>query len=107
MCGRIIQSGGPLRYAIVDGMNARDGRVHDYPPRWNATPGQECWSSAAITRPAKCHSTAAQGLTGAAASRSNAKCEAERDLPTFRDARLAVRRGATNIARAVVQPART
>jgi hypothetical protein len=32
MCGRIIQSGGPLRYAIVDGMNARDSRVHNYPP---------------------------------------------------------------------------
>jgi hypothetical protein len=32
----------PARYAIVDGMNARDGRVHDYPPRWNAVPGQEC-----------------------------------------------------------------
>jgi hypothetical protein len=41
MCGRIIQSSGPLRYAIVDGMNARDARVHDYPPRWNGAPSQE------------------------------------------------------------------
>src|SRR5215475_13650708 len=41
MCGRIIQSSGPLRYAIVDGMNVRDGRVHNYPPRWNAAPSQE------------------------------------------------------------------
>jgi putative SOS response-associated peptidase YedK len=41
MCGRIIQSGGPLRYAIVDGLNARDSRVHNYPPRWNAAPSQE------------------------------------------------------------------
>jgi hypothetical protein len=24
-----------LRYAIVDGMNVRDGRLHNYPPRWN------------------------------------------------------------------------
>ena len=32
MCGRVIQSGGPLRYAIVDGMNIRDSRVHNYPP---------------------------------------------------------------------------
>jgi hypothetical protein len=32
MCGRIIQSSGPLRYAIVDGMNVRDNRVHNYPP---------------------------------------------------------------------------
>jgi hypothetical protein len=41
MCGRVIQSGGPLRYAIVDGMNVRDSRVHNYPPRWNAAPSQE------------------------------------------------------------------
>jgi hypothetical protein len=30
MCGRAIQSSGPLRYAIVDGMNVRDSRVHNY-----------------------------------------------------------------------------
>jgi hypothetical protein len=41
MCGRVIQSSGPLRYAIVDGMNLRDSRVHNYPPRWNAAPSQE------------------------------------------------------------------
>jgi putative SOS response-associated peptidase YedK len=41
MCGRIIQSGGPLRYVIVDGMNVRDRRVHDYSPRWNGAPSQE------------------------------------------------------------------
>jgi hypothetical protein len=35
------QSSGPLRYAIVDGMNVRDSRVHNYPPRWNAAPSQE------------------------------------------------------------------
>ena len=29
MCGRVIQSGGPLRYTIVDGMNVRDSRVHN------------------------------------------------------------------------------
>jgi putative SOS response-associated peptidase YedK len=43
MCGRIIQSSGPLRYAIVDGMNVRDSRVHNYPPRWNAAPSQELY----------------------------------------------------------------
>ena len=32
MCGRVNQSSGPLRYAIVDGMNVRDSRVHNYPP---------------------------------------------------------------------------
>src|SRR5215831_13251945 len=41
MCGRVIQSGGPLRYAIVDGMNVRDSRVHNYPPQWNGAPSQE------------------------------------------------------------------
>jgi hypothetical protein len=41
MCGRVIQSSGPLRYAIVDGMNVRDSRVHNYSPRWNAAPSQE------------------------------------------------------------------
>ena len=41
MCGRVIQSSGPLRYAIVDGMNLRDSRVHNYPPRWNGAPSQE------------------------------------------------------------------
>jgi hypothetical protein len=41
MCGRVIQSSGPLRYAIVDGMNVRDSLVHNYSPRWNAAPSQE------------------------------------------------------------------
>jgi hypothetical protein len=41
MCGRLIQSTGPLRYAIVEGMNVRDNRVHNYPPRWNAAPSQD------------------------------------------------------------------
>jgi hypothetical protein len=37
MCGR-IQSTAPLRYAIVAGMDMRDSRVHNYPPRLNAAP---------------------------------------------------------------------
>jgi putative SOS response-associated peptidase YedK len=41
MCGRVIQSSGPLRYAVVDGMNVRDSRVHNYPPRWNGAPSQD------------------------------------------------------------------
>jgi putative SOS response-associated peptidase YedK len=41
MCGSVVQSSGPLRYAIVDGMNVRDSRVHNYPPRRNAAPSQE------------------------------------------------------------------
>ena len=41
MCGRVIQSSGPLNYGIVEGMDARDSRVHNYPPRWNAAPSQD------------------------------------------------------------------
>ena len=41
MYGRIIQSSGPLRYAIVDGLDVRDSRLHNCPPRWNAAPSQE------------------------------------------------------------------
>jgi len=41
VCGRIVQSSGPPPYAIVDGMNVHDSRVGNYPPRWNAAPGQE------------------------------------------------------------------
>src|SRR5262249_52402739 len=37
----VIQSSGPLRYAIVDGMNVRDSRMHNYPPRWNGAPSQD------------------------------------------------------------------
>ena len=31
MCGRVIQSSGPLGYAILEGMHVRDSRVHNYP----------------------------------------------------------------------------
>jgi putative SOS response-associated peptidase YedK len=41
MCGRVIQSSGPIRYAIVEGLDVHDSRVHNYPPHWNATPSQE------------------------------------------------------------------
>src|SRR6202035_919709 len=41
MCGRVIQSSAPLRYSIVEGMDVRDGRVHNYPPRWNGAPSQD------------------------------------------------------------------
>ena len=41
MCGRVIQSSGPLRYAILEGMDVRDSRVHNYPPRWNGAPSQD------------------------------------------------------------------
>jgi putative SOS response-associated peptidase YedK len=41
MCGRVIQSSAPIRYAVVDGLDVRDSRVHNYPPRWNAAPRQD------------------------------------------------------------------
>jgi putative SOS response-associated peptidase YedK len=54
MCGRVIQSSGPLRYAVVDRLNVRDSRVHNSPPRWSAAPSQwSYWSSGATTRPGK------------------------------------------------------
>jgi putative SOS response-associated peptidase YedK len=94
MCGRVIQSSGPLRYAIIDGMNARDSRLHNYPPRWNAAPSQELL----VIR--RNHQTGEVSLdplrwglipywcVDPAGGRKpiNAKYETVRDLPTFRDA---------------------
>ena len=41
MCGRVIQSSGPLRFALVDGLDIRDSRLSNYPRRWNGAPSQE------------------------------------------------------------------
>jgi putative SOS response-associated peptidase YedK len=41
MCGRIIQSSGPLRLAIVDGLEVSDSRLGNVPRRYNAAPSQE------------------------------------------------------------------
>jgi putative SOS response-associated peptidase YedK len=41
MCGRIIQSSGPLRLAIVEGLNVIDSRMGNVRPRYNAAPSQE------------------------------------------------------------------
>jgi hypothetical protein len=38
MCGRVIQSSGPIRYGIVEGLDVRDNRVLNYPPRFCALP---------------------------------------------------------------------
>ena len=96
MCGRVIQSSGPLRYAIFDGMNVRDSRVHNYPPRWNGAPSQDLL----VIR--RNHQTGQVSLDplrwGLIPYRCedpkggrkpiNAKCETVVDLPTFRDAYL-------------------
>src|SRR6266545_1393602 len=41
MCGRVIQSSGPRRLAIVDGLNVTNSRMGNVPPRYNAAPSQE------------------------------------------------------------------
>ena len=41
MCGRVIQSSGPLRLAIVDGLDVSDNRMGNVLPRYNAAPSQE------------------------------------------------------------------
>jgi len=39
MCGRVIQSSGPLRYGIIEGMDVSESRAHT--SRWNAAPSQD------------------------------------------------------------------
>src|SRR5688500_12220565 len=40
MCGRVIQSSGPLRLAIVEGLDVSDGCMGNVRPRYNAAPSQ-------------------------------------------------------------------
>jgi putative SOS response-associated peptidase YedK len=94
MCGRVIQSGGPLRYGIVEGLDGRDNRVHNYPPRWNAAPSQELL---VIRRNHQTGEVSLDpllwGLTPywcqdpkGGRKPINAKCETVDRLPMFRDA---------------------
>jgi putative SOS response-associated peptidase YedK len=94
MCGRVIQSSGPLRYQFVDGLNVRDSRVHNYPARWNAAPSQELL---VIRRNHKTGEVSLDPLrwglipywcNDPAGGRKpiNAKCETVATLPMFRDA---------------------
>ncbi len=94
MCGRIIQSSEPLRYALLEGINVRDSRVHNYPPRWNAAPGQDLL----VIR--RNHETGEVSLDPlrwgliphwcqdpkGGRKPINTKCETVRTLPTFREA---------------------
>ncbi len=41
MCGRVIQSSAPTRLGIVEGLDVRASRFHNYAPRWNGAPSQE------------------------------------------------------------------
>src|ERR1700746_3809213 len=94
MCGRIIQSSAPLRYAIVDGMNVRDSRLHNHPPRWNAAPSQDLL---VIRRNHRTGEVSLDPLRwgliphwcndpSGGRKPINAKCETVRTLRTFRDA---------------------
>jgi putative SOS response-associated peptidase YedK len=94
MCGRVIQSSAPIRYGIVDGMNVRDSRVHNYPPRWNGAPSQDLL----VIR--LNHKTGEVSLDPlrwglipywcqdpkGGRKPINAKCETVRTLPSFREA---------------------
>jgi len=94
MCGRVIQSSGPLHYAFVEGMNVRDSRVHNYPPRWNAAPSQDLL---VVRRNRRTGEVSLDPLRwgliphwcndrSGGRKPINAKCETVRTLPTFRDA---------------------
>jgi len=94
MCGRVIQSSGPLRLAIVEGLNVSDSRVGNIVPRYNAAPSQELL----VIR--ENHKTGVPSLdlvgwgliphwckdTKGARRPINAKAESVSSLPTFRDA---------------------
>jgi hypothetical protein len=94
MYGRIIQSNAPVRLAIVEGMDARDSRVHNYPPRWNGAPSQDLL---VIRRNRHTGEVSLDPLRwglipywcrdpNGGRKPINAKCETVRTLPTFRDA---------------------
>jgi len=94
MCGRVIQSSGPLNLAIMDGMNVHDSWISNYPPRYNGAPSQEllvirrnCDTGQVSLDPLR------WGLIPywckdpkGGRKPINAKAEAVATLPTFRDA---------------------
>ena len=94
MCGRIIQSSGPIRLAIVEGLDVSDSRMGNARPRYNAAPSQEFL----IIR--ENHKTRERSLDlirwgliphwcqdpRGGRKPINAKAESVSRLPTFRDA---------------------
>ena len=93
MCGRVVQSSGPLRLAIVEGLGVSDSRLGNVPRRYNAAPSQELL----VIR--QNHKTGERSLDllkwgliphGCSDPRGgrrpiNAKAESVSRLPTFRD----------------------
>jgi putative SOS response-associated peptidase YedK len=94
MCGRVIQSSGPLRLAIVDGMNVHDSRVSNYRPRYNAAPSQDLLvirrnrQTGEVSLDPLRWGLIPHGCKDADGGRKpiNAKAETVAQLPTFRDA---------------------
>ena len=94
MCGRVIQRSEPLAFAIVDGIDVRDSRLHNHPPRWDAAPSQELL---VIRRNHKSGEVSLDPLRWGLIPNwcndpqggrkpINAECETVHTLPTFRDA---------------------
>jgi putative SOS response-associated peptidase YedK len=90
MCGRVIQSSGPLRYTIVDGMSVRDSRVHNYPPGWNGAPSQELLvrnhKTGEVSLDPLRWGLIPYGCQDPTDKPINAKCETVHSLPTIREA---------------------
>src|ERR1044071_5371863 len=94
MCGRVVQSSGPLRLAIVEGLGVSDSRLGNVPRRYNAAPSQQLL----VIR--QNHKTGERSLdllkwglipnwcSDPRGGRKpiNAKAESVSRLPTFRDA---------------------
>lgn len=94
MCGRVIQKSGPLRLAIVEGLDVSDSRLGNVPRRYNAAPSQELL----VIR--QNHKTGERSLAlikwglvpywcqdpKGGRKPINAKCETVRTLPSFREA---------------------
>src|SRR6478672_4367393 len=93
MCGRVIQKSGPLRLAIVEGLDVSDSRLGNVPRRYNAAPSQELLVIGRITRRERPPDLIKWGLIPHWCEHPNgglkplaAKAESVARLPMFREA---------------------
>ena len=94
MCGRVIQSSAPIGLAIVEGMDVRDSRVHNYSPHWYGAPSQELLvirrnrQTGQVSLEPRRWGLIPYWCEDPKGGRKpiNAKCETVHRLPTFRDA---------------------